>query len=426
MIDVATHQYEHQPIPCFPPTDPQEDLIHKPMAFLVIKSSFFAHILYQECEICYTDEVPIAATDGKSLYFNPTAMLKLGWSIAEIAFVVCHEVSHVFLGDIAMMAKWRAAKVVDCGNGLVLPYNHELMNCAQDYRINAMLVEAGIGKMPSIGLFDKNISEKGMESAVEIYAKLFKQGGFSPKTGKGGNMPGGGKGFDLHLYPSDEHVKTVDGGRMKQVIASAALASEGQGTVPAAVKRLVGEILEPKVSWQDFLKSTINRAAGDPQYDWRTIDRRLLVRPDPIYFARQAHTGAGTIVVGVDTSGSITNKQIERFFAEMNGIVSDINPQALVVLWCDAHVGRVDELEDPEDLLELRADVNKNGAKGGGGTDFRPVFKKIDEMEIVPDMLVYFTDTYGSFPSQEPDFPVIWGVIGKGNVPWGTRIEVEL
>jgi predicted metal-dependent peptidase len=394
------------------------------MAFLVIKSAFFAHILYQECVITYTDEVPIAATDGKSLYFNINAIIGLKWTIPEIAFVVCHEVAHVFLGDIAMMAKWRAAKVVDCGNGLILPYNHELMNCAQDYRINAMLVEAGIGKMPSIGLYDKSISEKGMESAVEIYAKLWKDGGFS-KNGKG-KMPGGGKGFDLHLYPSKEHEKTIDSGRMKQVIASAALAGEGQGTIPAAVKRMVGEILEPKVSWQDHLKSTINRAAGDPQYDWRTIDRRLLVRPDPIYFARQSYTGAGTIVVAVDTSGSITNKQIERFFAEMNGIVNDVNPQALVVMWCDAHVGRVDELEEPDDLMELRADVNKNGANGGGGTSFIPVFKKIDEMELVPDMLVYFTDTYGSFPSREPDYPTIWGVIGKGNVPWGTKIEVEL
>jgi predicted metal-dependent peptidase len=422
MIDVATHRYEWQPVPTFPPTAVQEKLIREPMAFMVIKAAFYAHILYQECIIEYTEEVPIAATDGKALYFNPEKIRELGWTIQEICFVEAHEVSHVFLGDIAMMAKWAAAGVVDCGNGLILPYNHELMNAAQDYRINAMLIEAQIGKMPKEGLYDRNLSEKGFESAVEIYAKLYKK----TNGGKDGKP---GKGFDKHLAPSKEHIKAVDSGRMDQVIASAALSSEGQGqgAMPQAIKRMVGDILEPKISWQDHLKSTINRAAGDPQYDWRTIDRRLLVRPDPIYFAKQAHTGAGTIVIGIDTSGSISQKQINRFFAEMNGIVTDLNPQQLVVIWCDAAVHRVDELDEPEDLLELHTDIQKTGAGGGGGTDFRPVFKTLEEMEIHPDMLVYLTDALGTFPATEPDnYPTIWGVIGKGSVPWGTRIAVEL
>ena len=426
MIDVATHQYEWQPIPCFEPDANQERLIREPMAFMVIKASFYANILYQECEVKYTTEIPIAATDGKGLYFNPYEMIKLGWTIQEIVFVVAHEVSHVFLGDIAMMAHWRMAGVVDCGNGVILPYIHDLMNMAQDYRINAMLVEAGIGKMPSVGLYDKDISDKGYESSVEIYQKLYKKAGGK----KDGWKPGPGKGgFDIHLAPSKDHVKAVDGGRMEQVIASAAMAAEGQGqgSIPSAIKRMIGDILEPKVSWQDHLKSTINRSAGDPMYDWRTIDRRLLVRPDPIYFARPAFTGAGTIAVGIDTSGSITQAMINRFFGEMNGIVGDLNPQQLIVLWCDAAVHRVDELEEPEDLLELHDDIKRKGAGGGGGTSFIPVFKKLEEMEIVPDMLVYLTDAYGSFPNQEPEYPVIWGVIPRGGpTPWGTRIDVEL
>jgi len=48
---------------------------------------------------------------------------------------------------------------------------------------------------------------------------------------------------------------------------------------------------------------------------------------------------------------------------------------------------------------------------GGGGTDFRPVFKYIRENISNPKVLIYFTDLYGTFP--EPDevpsgMAVIW------------------
>lgn len=448
MVDVLTHESKLS-IPAFKPTSEDEKLIRDPMAYLVIKSPFFAYILYQECIIGYSHDIPIAATDGKGLYFNPAEIRSKNMEIAEIAFIVAHEVAHVFLGDLAMMAKWNEAGTVDCGPVYgVLPYDHQLMNCAQDYRINAMLIEAGIGKMPRMGgLYDPSISAKGMESAPEIYGKLFKKGGSKgpgkkpgDQPGVPGNKPGGGGGkpaqdhgsFDQHLPVPPEQVKAVENGRMKQVVASAALAAEssGQGTIPGAIKKMIGDILEPKVSWQDHLKSTIIRGVGDPQYDWRTIDRRLIVRPDPIYFAKQAHTGCGEIAIGYDTSGScISDKVQQRFFSEMNAILADLNPQKMWVMWCDAKVQRVDELEDTEDLTELHHEINQlGGAPGGGGTSFTPVFREIDQEGIEPELLIYLTDGHGSFPPHEPPYQVVWAIMkgGNVNVPFGTVVEVEL
>ncbi|MEK7697597.1 MAG: VWA-like domain-containing protein, partial [Pseudomonadota bacterium] len=42
-----------------------------------------------------------------------------------------------------------------------------------------------------------------------------------------------------------------------------------------------------------------------------------------------------------------------------------------------------------------------------------------------PDLLVYFTDAKGEFPVQEPSYPVLWLVKGKGTVPWGQRIQLN-
>jgi predicted metal-dependent peptidase len=55
--------------------------------------------------------------------------------------------------------------------------------------------------------------------------------------------------------------------------------------------------------------------------------------------------------------------------------------------------------------------------KGGGGTDFRPFFEKLNECEDreLPQLAIYLTDGYGTFPKQ-PDYPVLW-VVNVGGLP---------
>ena len=65
---------------------------------------------------------------------------------------------------------------------------------------------------------------------------------------------------------------------------------------------------------------------------------------------------------------------------------------------------------------------------GGGGTDFRPVFDIIQESDDVPEILLYLTDGYGVAPREEPNYPVVWGVIEGGIVPsdWGQAIGIDV
>jgi predicted metal-dependent peptidase len=420
-IDIATLRLDSTGmLPQYKPTPAEEKIVRDAVAFLVIRSPFFAHLLYSECVICYSELIPIAATDGKYQYYNTRGEFA-NMTIAERAFVIAHETAHCMFGDLLMSVGFRHFNKVPINDKDWLPYSDELMNHAEDYRINAMLIESKIGSFPKIGLYDPALSKAGMESAVDIYAKLFQQGG-----GGGG---GGGSGFDIHLEPSKKQQKAESAGQRTQAIAAALAAAEatGQGIIPNAVKRLLGELLEPKVPWQDQIRSAMVRAGGDPAYDWRTIDRRLLVRPDPIYFARQEHTGAGLIIIGIDTSGSITNRQIERFFSETQGIINDLNPSQLLIIWCDAEVNRIDDLDEPDDLSLLKADVEDDKI-GGGGTSFNPVFKHIEEEGLQPDMLVYFTDGYANKVTHAPNYPVVWGIIsgGRNIQDFGAVIEVEL
>lgn len=428
-VDIRKHVLRACDIPLYKPTHEEEKCIREAVAFLVVKTPFFAHLLYQECTIVYSTAVPWAATDGKQLIFNPQAMIRDKWDIANVAFVIAHEVAHCMFGDLLMRAKWRKDGVVICRKGRQIEFFPSLMNEAEDYRINAMLVEARIGKMPSVGLYDKNLSEKGMESSVDLYEILYdrltpqQKKSYQPGSGSGG-------GFDLHLEPTEQTKRDVESGKHTQAIAAAIQAAEatGQGSIPSAVKQLVGDLLEPKVSWQDQLRAVAMRATGDPAYNWKLMDKRLMVRG--LYFARTDNFGAGCVAVGYDTSGSCISQKVQTaFFSEMAGIVADINPEQLLVLWCDSKIQRVDDLDEPEDMEELRLEINrKGGAPGGGGTSFRPPFKWLEEQGIQPDLFVYLTDGEGTYPAVEPNFPVVWAIM-KGHrqdAPFGTVIEVEI
>jgi predicted metal-dependent peptidase len=425
-INVLSHRLRASQLQTYKPKPDEEKFVREPIAFLVIKSPFFAHLLYQKCHISYTTQVPVAATDGITLFFNVAEMKRLGWTIANVAFVVGHEVLHVMYGDNYLLQKWTQDKFIICRNGRKLDFHNGIAQHAMDYRNNAMLVEAKVGSMPQQGLYNPHYSKAGFESVVDIYEKIYDETPPSERD-KFGNDP-----FDILMEPPPGLKEEIESGAMTQAVAAAVAAAEasGQGTLPGAIKRLLGELLDPKISWEDKLQSMIVRHVGDPLYDWRRLDKRLLVRSPQMYFAPTAPFGCGTVAICVDTSGSITEKIFNVFFGVMNGICRDLNPEKLIVLWCDADIGRVDDLDDPEDLLELHEDVNRNGVNGGGGTDFRPPFKWMDEQGVQPEIMIYLTDTYGTFPDKEPDYPVVWAIIngatGKSRLPWGDCVEVEV
>jgi predicted metal-dependent peptidase len=408
------------------------------LAYLVFKWQLFAQLIYSGMDIAYTRGVDIAATDSHTIFINPEGFEKAGITdILEIVFVFGHEVGHRILNHLVMAIVWRQTGQVVCKDGTVLDYDHQLMNQAMDYVINAMLVHAGLGRMPTVGLYDPLISREGMESCVDIYQLLYKKHGKKPgdKPGKEPGKPGdqtqpGGShgGFDQHFEPTEAQVKKDKGKREQEIVSAVQLAERtNPGSIPGAVARMLGEILRPHVPWQDHLKASMTRKAGLPKLDWRYLNRRLAGRDPNQYFAKRGHKGAGTIVMGGDCSGSMLQPMINKIAAEMGGIVAALNPERLIIYWCDAGITRTDVLDEPADLVPLFADWSKKGVGGGGGTDFRPVFDEIAKLGYDPDMLVYFTDGEGMFPDREPRYPVIWGsILERSKYPFGEVVYVNV
>lgn len=405
-------------------------------AALIWHCPAFTHILYtmmnkndNEHIAIFTKEVPIAATDGQHILINPDTFFPL--SLSERIFVVAHEIAHGIFGHVESMQRFKQIGKVAYSDGKEIPYDHETMNKAMDYVINDMLIESKIGQYNTNWLHDKVIATHE-DSVLTAYRRLY-QDNQQNNGGKGGasqaSQGKGQQGFDDHLAPgttTGQDPAQAAAGRndveWKTAIAGAVASARAQGKLPSALERALTEVLEPQVDWREKIIGFFARKPGGGTYNWRSADRRLITR-NIIAPARSGY-GAGPVVVAVDTSGSIGEKELAFFFGEMGGILDDVRPTMLYVIWCDAKVHRVDELENGADLLELRA----KKAPGGGGTAFEPVFAQIQDLGITPDALVYLTDGYGSFPSSAPSYPVLWGDIsgGKVNYPFGEVVEIPM
>ena len=62
--------------------------------------------------------------------------------------------------------------------------------------------------------------------------------------------------------------------------------------------------------------------------------------------------------------------------------------------------------------------------KGGGGTDYRPVFDYIDSQLPLTTMLLYFTDGDGWYPKRTPSYEVLWALSRPHKVPFGRPLMI--
>jgi predicted metal-dependent peptidase len=331
-------------------------------------------------------KIDTAATNGKSLWYNPDFIESL--TNAEVTGLFAHEVLHGALGHM-----WRQDY-----------RTHGRWNSACDYTINYTLVEAGF-TLPEGGLFNNNWRDL---SAEEIY-KLLPDDKDKKKSGKGSDP-----GCCGAVVPATGD-KSQAQAEMKAALTQALQVS--QGKVPAELKRQIEDILDTSVPWYVLLRDFVEKVARN-DYDWTRPSRRYMI--GGICLPSLVSEELPTIAVAIDTSGSITEEQLSTFAAEASAIFSAYDT-TIHIIYCDAVVkgeAVFTKTDLPMDLKML----------GGGGTSFKPVFEHIEKRGYTPSCLIYFTDLAGTFPETEPDYPVMWLVPKKKGdrdrtVPFGEVVN---
>lgn len=384
-----------------------QELMDKGKCDLVLSNPFIASVLLRlRVEECA--DQPTMCTDGSHILWNADFVTKNCKNGAEVSGVLAHEVLHVVLlhhtrrGD-RDPQKWNiaadfAVNGILKANKVALPGIEKNLAMIEDPR-EGWFCDSQFDGMNTEAIYEKipdKYSSKGQGGGSVTIVSI---GGVQDPTGANGT-------------PKDKAEAEAEA----QVMISQAIhAAKQMGKMPLGMDRHLEQSLEVKIDWRERLQKFFRRTKIT-ESTWRRPNRRYI--GDNIYLPSELKEPTGTIVVCVDTSGSIGGPELDAFASEMRAIHGFVKPERMIVMYCDAAVGRVDEF-GPQDDFELHP-------VGGGGTSFKPPFAWLEKKDIVPEAFVYLTDGYGDFPDGA-EFPVLW-VINNQQVtpPWGEHLILEM
>jgi len=242
-----------------------------------------------------------------------------------------------------------------------------------------------------------------------------RQDNSEPDEGEGkGNRPPEeeGEGEPDPLTPQEIESLSL---QWQQRMASAAQQAIQAGKLGGSMARMVDHLLQPKLPWRMLLARYMTMVARDDY----TYSRPSSRRGDPVIYP-SLRSSQLDIVIALDISGSISEKEIAEFISEVDAIKSQLRAR-ITLLACDSKLAQ----GSPWYFEPWEEFAMPEKFKGGGGTSFIPVIEWAEDEDQAPDLIVYFTDAQGEFPEQEPPFPVLWLVKGKTPVPWGQRVQLN-
>ena len=158
----------------------------------------------------------------------------------------------------------------------------------------------------------------------------------------------------------------------------------------------------------------IRKRKPKPVADWRRYFRRYLgneftelIRKSKKRQSKRFPDAAGNrhqrkshILVGIDTSGSVSMPEYMEFFGQIRTLTASAT---FHVIECDARIQyEYDFKGKPNEILH-----------GGGGTSFYPVINEFIKNKKKYDALVYFTDGYASVPHNTPK-ETLWVISSNG------------
>ena len=400
------------------PTDPKIDFnarerLVSARISLLLKHSFFGN-LATRLKLVNADEwCGTAATDGQLFYYNSRFIMML--KPKEVEFLVAHEVLHVVYDHMGRREQ----------------RDPKIWNIADDYAVNADLKRHKIGEFITTVpcLYEKKYDGK---SAEEIYDDLLQncktismdelidqlidehldgeEDGDGDEDGE--EIDGSGKGKGRPKMSSEERERVRQ--EVKQAIINAA-GSADPGTLPAGVERLIKTHTNPVMPWRELIQTNLTSCIRT-DYSWMRPSRRGW-HLDAIMPGMTPGQEID-VVVTLDMSGSISQKQAQDFLGEIGGMMNSFDGYKVHVFCFDT------EVYNPKDFHSDNMDsIDEYVPEGGGGTDFDCIFTYLREHAIDPKRLIVFTDGYPCGSWGDADYcDTTWIIHGdpNPNPPFGT------
>lgn len=368
------------------------------------RSAFFG-MLCMRLQPRANPKVETSVVDGRFLDYNPAWVA--GLDQRQAVGFIAHEVLHCAMQHHTRrgtrdIAKWNIAADLACNSILV----------ACQYTLPPSAPVPGQGKY--------NRMPPDM-SAEEYYLLLDEPSppgagggsGTADADGQGppSSDPGGCGGVK---DAGDDADKREAEGDWRAATAAAEHAAKQRGDLPAGLQRIIQDVMHAPADWREILRRFVQRASKN-EYSWSPPNRRLIHLG--LYLPSVRSETLGRVVLAVDTSGSIGQKELAKFAAEAQAVLDGYDVD-LEIMFHDSEVQHVQHWRPEDGPLVLEP-------KGGGGTSHIPVFERIDEGDP-PTCVICLTDGLTLFPRAEPDYPTLWALTTDVDVPFGDQVRIGI
>ncbi len=356
---------------------------------LMLEHPYFG-TLASALEVVPDNQEMTLRSDGVTLFINEEYIQRL--SVEEMEFVLANGAMHALLKH-----QERGAERVGW-----------LWQEASDLAINAMLVKNGLvcpEYLPYQPQFEGMYTEEiyailheSMEENPQSEQESSPQGDLSKEQSRREPISASGQG---------EREGEVERISMQEQFEQLFQKSQRQGTLPKDLKWVVPTLFVSRVDWRTLLHRAID-AYAKSTYSFFPPNQKYLYCG--IYLPTLS-SDLLRLVIAIDTSGSIDQSLLAGFMAEVESIMQHFPHYEIELLTADSRIQSHEQFVTGEPL--------SYEVKGGGGTDFRPVFEWIEQRGAYPTLLLYFTDGMGSFPHAPPHYDVIWVVPEQIVPPFG-------
>ena len=353
-------------------------------------------------KVTFTEDLPTAATNGRDVMYNPTFIDTL--TDKQLTFVVLHEALHKVFQHMTIWRKlWKE--------------NPMLANIAADYVVNNTIVEADphgeVATMPEMCLYDKRFANMTTKQVFDILKQepppTGDGGGGGSGDGSGEDKPQGG--HDHHDWEGAEQLTADEVKEVQKQIDQALRQGEIiRGKMAGNQNRSIQELLEPKVDWREQLREFVNATCKNKdKTSWKRPSRRFIGQD--IYMPSMIGETVGKLVVGIDTSGSIGNEELNEFLSEVVGICDDVTPESLELIYWDYDVAA----HETYNIGDYDGLATTTKPAGGGGTRVGSLNSYLKDKRITPEAIIVLTDGYvESDWGGDWDAPTLWAITSRG------------
>lgn len=172
-----------------------------------------------------------------------------------------------------------------------------------------------------------------------------------------------------------------------------------RGTIPGELSGIIEKLQEkrPEVfNWKAYFRRMLGSI-----YD---VNIKLTRRKESKRFSGNAgvqHKKKVSILVAIDTSGSVSPKELQEFLSEIHYVYKA--GARVTILQCDTRITSIKEY-DGNNVIEI---------KGRGGTDFNPPVDYYDKHRNDYASLIFFTDGEAPLPRKKPA-GMVWVISSCG------------